>query len=853
MITWKATTDYEVSAREKKHLEEVRKIAPEGMVLLENYGILPLDISLKKIALFGNGARRTIKGGKGSGDVNTRSITNIEKALIEAGGEIVSQKWLDEYDTIAQKSKAAYDKKIEEGMKENSMFAILETFNNPYHDPDPVLIDREMMPEADVAIYVLSRDSGEGRDRKVVAGDYELSENEKENIRLLSDRYDKLVIALNIGGAIDTKFFRTLRNKYALILISQAGSATGDAFADVLYGKAYPSGRLAMTWAENYSDYPSYDTYSSQNGNVDDEYYKEGIYVGYRYFDSFNVTPAYPFGYGKNYTDFSINVKDISLDKKVLKVSCTVRNEGKTYKGKEVVQLYVTAPDGKLEKPYQELKAFKKTKELDPLEECNLILEVSVGDFASYDEETASYILEKGKYYIRIGKNSRETIIAACLEVPENITTQKHENKFDKDENFNELSAKDVKSYSYDGEQLQKETAKVIIFEDNAVECIVTDYKNSEAIKTTTKTEVVTLEDVANNKASLDELVSQLSRQEMAELCVGVAREGLARDSVLGNASAACPGAAGDTSPMLSKERGIHNLVLADGPAGLRLSPYYAVNADNNLIPELGAGSILGAVKTEPDEAKLKKYNGEYTMHYQYCTAIPIATMLAQTWNIEAIETCGDIVGTEMEEMGVNLWLAPGMNIQKNPLCGRNFEYYSEDPYLSGMCAAYDTMGVQKHRGCGTTIKHFACNNQEDNRMHNNAHVSERALREIYLKGFEIAVKRAQPLSVMTSYNLINGVHSANNKQLLTDVLRSEWGFEGVVMTDWGTTGSIEMEPGKSFKYGSSDAAECVNAGNDLTMPGSQRDVDRIVEGASEDELRACVKRILKTVIRCRY
>ncbi len=246
--------------------------------------------------------------------------------------------------------------------------------------------------------------------------------------------------------------------------------------------------------------------------------------------------------------------------------------------------------------------------------------------------------------------------------------------------------------------------------------------------------------------------------------------------------------------------------------------------------------------------------------YYQYCTAIPIATLLAQTWDPEAIAEAGDIVGEKMNELGVTLWLAPGMNIHRNPLCGRNFEYYSEDPYISGVCAAADTLGVQTHPGIGTVIKHFAFNNQEDNRMHVNAHVGKRAAREIYLKGFEIAVRYAQPMSIMSSYNLINGTHTANSSDLLTAIACDEWGFEGFVMTDWGTTGGMEMNPGNICKYGVSNAAACIKAGNDLTMPGSQEDVDEIIRSVGAEEgsvicpislgdLQACAKRILKIIL----
>ena len=349
-----------------------------------------------------------------------------------------------------------------------------------------------------------------------------------------------------------------------------------------------------------------------------------------------------------------------------------------------------------------------------------------------------------------------------------------------------------------------------------------------------------------NGKATLDDLTAQLTIRELAALTVGAERGGLGSVSTVGAASGSVPGAAGDTTMEMADSRGITNLVLADGPAGLRLSKSFVSDGEGNVIPGLGESSFGNLFEMLGVPAAVRPEGA--VDHYQYCTAIPIATMLAQTWDAAAIEEAGDLVGTEMEELGVDLWLAPGMNIHRNPLCGRNFEYYSEDPLLSGFCAAADTRGVQRHPGRGTTIKHFALNNQEDNRTHNNSHCSERALREIYLKGFEIAVKEAQPLALMTSYNLLNGIHTANHKELLTDILRCEWGFRGLVMTDWGTT---EDKPG--FKYGSSDAALCVKAGNDLTMPGSQADVDAIVNAVGKEltlpELQACARRVLELVL----
>lgn len=353
--------------------------------------------------------------------------------------------------------------------------------------------------------------------------------------------------------------------------------------------------------------------------------------------------------------------------------------------------------------------------------------------------------------------------------------------------------------------------------------------------------------------------MAQLTERELAEICVGAARGGFGSASVIGAASTACPGAAGETTSGLLDTRGIPNAILADGPAGLRLSRSFVADSQGNVIPGLGE-SAMGGMEllfgvTAPERPE------DAVDYYQYCTAIPIATLLAQTWDESVIEEAGDIVGEEMEEFGVTLWLAPGMNIQRNPLCGRNFEYYSEDPLLSGRCAVADTRGVQKHPGCGTTVKHFALNNQEDNRSHCNAHCSERAIREIYLRGFEIAVRESQPLALMTSYNLLNGVHTANCFDLLTSVLRDEWGFEGMVMTDWGTTGG-EMVPAGNMKYGCSDAAGCIKAGNDLIMPGRQEDVDAILRALDAKpgevpcvitlaDLQACAGRVLRMILNC--
>lgn len=329
------------------------------------------------------------------------------------------------------------------------------------------------------------------------------------------------------------------------------------------------------------------------------------------------------------------------------------------------------------------------------------------------------------------------------------------------------------------------------------------------------------------------QFVNTLSVEELIDLAAG--DPGKAQGGNLGAAGISVPGSAGETH-RCAIEKGLASIVLADGPAGLRLMKYY--NVDNGKIVSMPFEFSLegGLFYDGPTDLPGERY-------YQYCTAILVGTMLAQTWNRDLVQKVGTMIGKEMEQFGVTLWLAPGMNIHRNPLCGRNFEYYSEDPYIAGTIAAAMTNGVQSNYGCGTTIKHFACNNQEDNRMGSDSIVSERTIRELYLKGFEIAVKESQPLSIMTSYNLINGVHAANNHDLCTDVARNEWGFDGVIMTDWTTTERDD----------SCTASGCMRAGNDLVMPGCFGDHDNLKKELEAgtlklEDLKACIARLVNVI-----
>lgn len=368
MAVFFAGTDPEMSVREKKNMERIRNIASQGMVLLKNDGLLPVkhQKSASRVAAFGTGVRRTIKGGTGSGDVNARININIEQGLIHAGFTVTSEDWLSRYDRAFKNAQEEYVQRITAQAASSGVNIVIEMFNHPFAQPDTLPILPEDMQDSDVALYVISRSSGEGKDREVKAGDYYLSEEEKNNIRTLIQKYGKIIVLLNIGGVIDTSFLRNQKGVGAILLISQAGNLTGDVLADVLTGKVTPSGHLTDTWAEDYHDYPSADTFGYRNGDLDDEFYSEGIYVGYRYFDTFGIKPAYPFGYGLSYTDFSLSEPETAVDDNNVRISVNVTNIGSKYSGREVVQVYCSAPAGELEKPWQVLAGYTKTSLLLP-------------------------------------------------------------------------------------------------------------------------------------------------------------------------------------------------------------------------------------------------------------------------------------------------------------------------------------------------------------------------------------------------------------------------------------------------------------------------------------------------------
>ena len=815
-------TDKRVSPREAFGREVARRAAAQGMVLLENDGVLPLK-PCAKLALFGVGARYTIKGGTGSGDVNSRDTVNVESGLRNAGFEIVNADWLDAFDAAYARSLKEWEEAIyaEAGEGRDPVSAM--KLYQAHARLSPKLPEDLPLPDcagADAIVYVISRVSGEGADRHDVPGDYYLSDAERRELAALSAAGRPLVVLLNVGGVIDLGFVDEF-HPAALVLMSQAGTEGGNAVADVLSGRVNFSGRLTDSWAYSYGDYPSSENFSHRNGNLIEEYYTDGIYVGYRYFDSFGVKPRYPFGYGLSYTSFERGFEGVELAGSEIRVTVRVRNTGAA-SGRQVVQLYATCPAATQRKELKRLVAFGKTGELAPGASEALTLCFDLEALASYRAGHAAWVLEGGDYILLPGFDAGDANPEARLSLSNTVTVRQLTNVCELLDSLTELAP--------DGAARAALEAKVAELPALAIDEAAAALAGRNAKAAPAKA------DPALEKAL--EIARQLTDAEKAHLVVGASRS--RANDVIGGAAHTVPGAAGET--VAFPERGVPGMVLADGPAGVRLQQLYEVDPTS--------GDIFALTRFETLEnrffGKLHLHEGAVP-HYQFATAIPVGTLLAQSFDTALLEEVGEMIAGELKAFGVAVWLAPGMNIHRNPLCGRNFEYFSEDPLVSGLMAAAITRGVQRGGGVGVCVKHYACNNQEDNRFHVTAVISERALREVYLKGFEIAVKTARPMSIMTSYNRVNGVHSANSYDLCTTVARNEWGFDGFIMTDWTTTNG---------GHGSS-AAKCIRAGNDLVMPGTPTDRQEILDALdgkngqslSREALELCAARIIRAAM----
>ena len=796
-----APTSSEMTVTEAANRALAREAAAAGMVLLENNGILPLRE--KAIALYGAGARMTVKGGRGSGEVRNRSNVSIAQGLENAGYNILTTEWLDAFDAYYRDTYEAYCQEMEKRVEGIREFFKIQRAITPFMEPNSMPITEKDIVVCNTALYVLSRQAGEGHDRKDEAGDFLLTDAEKENLRFLRAHYRELIVIINVGGMVDLSFLEEM-SVSALIYFTQGGEEGGNALADLLSGKANFSGRLTSTWPMKYEDVPSAGTYSSFSADILEQDYTEGIYVGYRYFDTFGVRPRYAFGFGLSYTSFDISFRDASLQKDEITLLATVKNTG-SVAGRQVVQLYASVPFGNGSE-CKRLVAFRKTGLLSPGESETVPLAFACRELSVYDEEKSAWLLRAGEYVLRLGSAADQTLPVFRLSV--------------------------------ENETVLEQCAPVCPMH-RSVEEITPPWREAEQlcdlpcasldafVPATVCHTYETPEEVP------DQLISGMTDEQLVNLVIG----GSTRPEVQ---QVTALGASGTTTGRLYEDCGIPNAILSDGPAGLNLSSHVvqlpegavrAAKVPQNL--EAYKRYLFGFNRIALTSQMVKPEDG--VSHYQYATAWPCSMLLAQSFDPELLERVGDGVGKEMEAFGVTVWLAPGMNIHRNPLCGRTFEYYSEDPLVSGKMAAAIVRGVQKHPGKGMSVKHFAANSCELERNRSSSNVHERALREIYLRGFEIAVKESDPMTVMAAYNRINGLHCVNHYDLLVKVLRNEWGYTGLVMSDWD---SMKADPQDCLKPMTGDVQKAHSAQCDLVCPGREDQHQALLQGLKDGTVK---------------
>lgn len=795
---------------EQERIAASRLMTEEGMVLLENNGVLPLAPNAKA-SVFGSAQIDFLTGGSGSGATSSGYVVTIPEAMRACGLRVN-----EDLARIYAEYCAEQDKAEEEERAHN-------VFMKKGTAPDMPLAD-ELVENAargfETAIVVLSRMAGEGQDRKLLPGDYYLSDLERDILQKTRKAFSRTIVVLNIAGVIDMEWVDEYKPDAVLItwLPGQEGANT---VADILIGKVNPSGKLTDTIARNYMDHPSshnfggfidgMEQYTGDEkqvkywgmignhtevpvgktverpiGNRWFTEYQEGIYVGYRYFETFGIPVRYPFGFGLSYAHFEIRPTGFEKNGDKITFSVTVTNTGGV-PGKEVVQIYVQCPDRPIERPARELLVFIKTRLLAPGERQTLAFEVNERQLAVYSEERAAYVLQKGANRLYVGNNVRDCKEFAVFETEEKRAEQcenhfalthtrplRQLSKWSREDTF--PTPPPIRS---DGGEKMGEPKEPMMFQ--VPEPQPAQYK---------------LRDVRDGTVGMETFLQQAVDIELVCLCVGTGMGMGGGKPVLGELTETVPHAGGHTATI--QRLGIPSIVMSDGPAGI--------------AAELKERSI----------------------------AFATSQVTACSWNETLAEELGNAFGGEAKENHVDVWLAPAMNIHRNPLCGRNYEYYSEDPVVSGKMAAAIVRGAQRHN-IAACLKHFAVNNQETNRFDGvDAVATERVIREIYLKGFEIAVKEGRPKCIMTSYNSINGTYASVRADLTIDVLRGEWGYDGFVVTDWEGDGPY--------------AAEALKAHNDLLMPGFYGQIEYVLNKLKSGEIKraeliACAAHILNFVM----
>lgn len=749
-----------------KYLDTAAKMVSEGIVMLKNdNNALPLDTD-KEVAVFGRIQFHYYKSGTGSGGmVNVTKVVNILDGLVDNGVK-VNEKLLDTY--------RKWD-------KENP-FDLGEGWGGEPWSQKEMPLDEGLVKETakscETAIVIIGRTAGEEQDNRLEAGSYLLSDDEIEMLTVVRKHFKKVVLLLNVGNIIDMTDINRIAPD-AVLYVWQGGMTGGKGTADVLTGKVSPSGKLPDTIASKASDYPSDANFGREENR---DIYAEDIYVGYRYFETFAKEKVlYPFGFGLSYTAFEIKTEKAEITEGAVKLSVSVKNIG-SYKGKEVIEVYCEAPQGRLGKAARVLCGFEKTKELVPQEEQVVEIAVDIAKLASYDDSGVTgnkscYVLEAGEYKFYVGSDVRSAEYACSFEQGEDLVTERLTQSLAHVESFERIKPVcEVGAFS-----IGREAVPVSEVDESArrLEKLPKEiaYTGDKGIK---------LWDVKNGKNTMDEFIAQLSDYDLSCIIRG---EGMGSPRVTAGTASAFGGVSENLNGF-----GIPAGCCSDGPSGMRL--------------DCGTKAF----------------------------SLPNGTMIASSFNKKLTSELFTFMGLEMAANKVDCLLGPGMNIHRHPLNGRNFEYFSEDPFLTGKMAAAELKGMAG-AGVTGTIKHFCANNRETNRHFIDSVVSERALREIYLKGFEIAVKEGGASSVMTTYGRVNGLWTAGNFDLNTVILREEWGFKGFTMTDWWANINVRgKEPDKT------DLAAMARAQNDVYMvcPDGEKNDDNTLAALENGGIERC-------------
>lgn len=772
-----------------EHREIVRGLGADSIVLLKNNGMLPMNKG--KVALFGAGAVDTIYSGVFFNYVFTDKNVSVRDGLSENGFSFSTEVWLEKM-----------EKAVEINNKHDKASKKSGKYEGKRYETEELPISKADMAEAvlgtDTCIYVVRHSLVTGG--PLQENEYHFSETEQKNLETIIDSFENVVLVLNTN-MLEMGQFARAKNIKAILLMGIPGMEAGNSLADVLTGAVNPSGRLTATWAKKYKDYSTCYSAATLNANAkkNEIDYKEGIYVGYRYFDTFDVTPLYPFGYGLSYTTFDMKLEYLEASWISIVLRVKVTNTGE-HAGRQVVQVYCTQPEVNIEKPHQILVGFAKTGKLKPGEYEDVTIKIPIMTLCSFDEETIAWVMEKGDYLLRIGENSRDTVLCGKV-VLDRLTTIKSvadvmesekpleflapPKRQEEETGFIMVASLNGDNYNSENKYVPQETDFITYVQEGSkyVSYINNNSYNMplsgrENIKYVKPCGTSTFFDVLSGKVTIEEFVSSLSPEVMARIVTGdyyekpIDNESRFKfdfdiDKLKLKISAR-------TTSQFATTLGIPGVNIADGPSGLRIE---------------GVS----------------------------CTCFPSPMNMAQTWDMGAMVRMGRAMGREMEHYDIDYCLAPALNIHRNPMRSRAYEFYSEDPTLAGAMGAGLTMGIKRYEGRDVIVKNLATYNQESGTADVNINVSRRAFGEIYLRPFSACQFICRPAGLLNSGNRINGQYSSSQRGLNTDIARRDWGFDGFILSDWGSMSE------KSYD---------LHAGCDLIMPGF--DPDKILQAMME-------------------